>query len=355
MVVDQFYECLGARNWVFHDSLSLDRVEALLSETSDAASAEERLIDLYRDEEITQWWLSQIRKLDGMKHRWHQVERAREHYHAGQFDSCALHLIAVMDGFVNDFEPDVRKGLVSRDPEGMTVWDSIVGHHLGLTHVLKTFGKTFKKRIDHEVFDLFRHGIVHGSVVNFNNVVVATKAWNMLFAVADWSVATAKASKPVESKPSWGEVLSALERQKRYRQYKDDFQPSQIAAGDSGFDTDELVARTTQFLDAWQHGRWALVVPFMQPEGRGVSGRKAGAFQARELYQRYNLSSFQICTVSYTQASSAEVVADATVNGTKTRITFRMVLYTVDGFAGMPGEDGAEWRLAMSSPQQFFP
>jgi hypothetical protein len=46
------------------------------------------------------------------------------------------------------------------------------------------------------VFDVYRHGIVHGTVSRFDNVVVATKAWKMLFAVADWAAATTKAQRP---------------------------------------------------------------------------------------------------------------------------------------------------------------
>jgi hypothetical protein len=30
------------------------------------------------------------------------------------------------------------------------------------------------------VFELHRHGIVHGTLVNYNNPVVATRAWNVL-------------------------------------------------------------------------------------------------------------------------------------------------------------------------------
>lgn len=49
--VDDFYDRLGARNWIFHESLNLEKVEALLSETSEAESAEARLIEMYRDPE----------------------------------------------------------------------------------------------------------------------------------------------------------------------------------------------------------------------------------------------------------------------------------------------------------------
>ncbi|MBW3536858.1 MAG: hypothetical protein KY395_03690 [Actinobacteria bacterium] len=216
-VVDDFYDLLGSRNWIFHDMLSVDRIEQLLAETADAESAEQRLIDLYRDPEATKWWIMRLRAHDGLRHRLHQIERARDHYDAGQFDSCTLQLIAVMDGFVNDFEPGERKGLHSRDPDDMAAWDSVVGHHLGLTHAMATFTKTIKKRVDDEVFEVYRHGIIHGSVVNFDNVIVATKAWNMLFAVADWATATRKAAEPKESPPTWSDTWATLTRHAAYK------------------------------------------------------------------------------------------------------------------------------------------
>ncbi len=84
----------------------------------------------------------------------------------------------------------------------MTAWDSVVGHHMGLTNALTAYDKTIKKRVDEEVSELHRHGIVHGTITRFDNVVVATKAWNMLFALADWAAATRKARQPEASKPT---------------------------------------------------------------------------------------------------------------------------------------------------------
>src|SRR5680860_672366 len=42
-IVDDFYERFGSRNWIFHDMLSVDKVERILAETTDAKSAEECL------------------------------------------------------------------------------------------------------------------------------------------------------------------------------------------------------------------------------------------------------------------------------------------------------------------------
>ena len=201
-VVDRFYERLGPRNWIFHESLAVSAVEAILDQTGTGEEAEQRFIELYRDRDNATFWIRRLRGIEGLRERAHQIERAREHYDADQFDSAALQLIAVMDGFVNDFEPDQRRGLASRDPDTMTAWDSVVGHHLGLTNALKPFDETIKKRVDEEVYELHRHGIVHGTITRFNNVVVATKAWNMLFALVDWAAATRKAHQPEEPKPT---------------------------------------------------------------------------------------------------------------------------------------------------------
>ena len=352
-VVDDFYDRLGARNWIFHDQLSLDKIETILAETSDPGTAETRLIELYRDNETIKWWIMRLRAQDGLRERFHQIERAKEHYDANQFNSCVLQLIAVMDGFVNDFEPDVRKGLASRDPDDMTAWDSVVGHHMGLTHAMSTFRKTIKKRVDEEVFEVYRHGIVHGSVVHFDNIIVATKAWNMLFSVTDWAKATHKAAAPRRPEPSWSDLWSTIKRQAAYKAYEKGFVPRTITPSDAEFANNEVVQRATDFLDAWQHRRWGLVAAFTPPMLLGSTPEGQAARFAKDVFEEHDLSTWKITTVTYDQASSVEIRAIATLNDDMTELRFRMVLWTADGNVGMPGDDGASWRLAVWAPNTF--
>jgi hypothetical protein len=353
-LVDDFYDRLGPRNWIFHDLLPVDQVERLLAETPDAESAERHLIEIYRDTQTTKWWITRLRGQDGLRQRLHQIERARKHYDADEFDSCVLQLIAVMDGFVNDFEPAIRRGLASRDPEDMTAWNSVVGHHLGLTHVMSTFTRTIKKRVDSEVFEVYRHGIVHGSVVNFDNIVVATKAWNMLFAVADWASATVTAAQPPEPEPSWREVWSTLTRHAAYKECEGNFSPASITPSDPGFDNDEVVLRAIEFLDAWSRKRWALVAAFTPPMLLSSTVDGTAARFAKDVFGQYELASFAPICVAHDHASSAEIRAAATVNGALTELRFRMVLWTPDSNVAMPTEDGATWRLAVWAPNTFL-
>ncbi|WP_150462363.1 hypothetical protein [Nesterenkonia ebinurensis] len=87
-------------------------------------------------------------------------------------------------------------------------WDSVAGHHLGLSHAHQSFVKGFYKTDTVEVTELFRNGIMHGTLVNFDNEVVATNAWNRLFAVADWADARERQVKPVEPTPTLRESLN---------------------------------------------------------------------------------------------------------------------------------------------------
>jgi hypothetical protein len=146
--VDDFYERLGERNWIFHDLLSTRKIRKLLDETSSAVEAEAQFINLYQDQKTLGWWIASLRKHPDLQARMRRLRRTRQHYVDGQYDSCTLHLIAIMDGFVNDFEPAVRKGLHAREAEDMTAWDSVVGHHLWVNEAeprsfsYRNFGRT---------------------------------------------------------------------------------------------------------------------------------------------------------------------------------------------------------------------
>ena len=353
-VVDAFYDRLGSRNWIFHETLSLKEVERILAETPDAASAEQQLIELYRNGELGDWKLMRLRSHEGLLRRLHQIERAREHYQAGQYDSCVLHLIAVMDGFVNDFEPEERKGLHARDPQHMVAWNSIVGHHQGLTHTMATFTKTIKRRLDDEVFDVYRHGIMHGTVVNFNNPIVATKAWNMLFAVSDWATATEKAKQPKEPKPTLSDTRSELSRHASYRKHQREFVPVTVQAADAGFETDEVAKSASDFLEAWEHRRWGHVARFQAPMLRGPKSGGLAASKTKERFQRYRLEGWAITSVIHDHPSAAEINAEATVNDHDNKLQFRMGLLTADGNMAIRGEKDARWYVINWFPSTYI-
>ncbi|WP_131816788.1 hypothetical protein [Nocardia salmonicida] len=343
-VVDEFYDRLGVQQWIFHDQLNIVELETILAQTATAEAAEQRLIELYRDRETLSLWILRLNAHHGLKVRRRQIQRAFDHYFADEFDSATLQLIAVMDGFVNDFQPAARRGLAAREPEEMAAWDSVVGHHLGLTHAMKAFHKTFKKRVDEEVFEIHRHGMVHGSIVNFDNVVVATKAWCMLFAVADWACATTKAAAPALPEPRWGTLWPQIQQLYAQRRFRDEFVPSQLLPSDPSFDNQDVVVQATAFLQAWRYQRWGLVARFAPPTSAGRA--KRSAVQAKAMLERHRLGAFTVSQVCFDVACAAQIHAQAELNGIPGEITFRMVSYGPTGVVGIPGEPEVNWLLA---------
>ncbi len=349
-VVDRFYDRLGPRNWVFHGSLNVSSVEAILEQTPNSQEAEQKFIELYRDEESLAFWTRWTTSVDGLRERSHQIERAREHYFADHFDSAALHLIAVMDGFVNDFEPDRRRGLASRDPASMVAWDSVVGHHLGLTNALKAYNKTIKKRVDEEVYELHRHGIVHGTITRFDNVVVATKAWNMLFAVADWATATREARQPEAPIPTFRDVLRKMAQTAKTKKVLEAWKPSLLSVSDARFRDHEIHALTIEFLNGWRDRNFGTLARLPSRQlSFGEKSRGQFAGQLRESFDGLVLSDFRVTELENTAPAIWMSRGSATVNETAGTFECRWVLEEADGSFGY-GSDSALWRLVYCDP-----
>lgn len=353
--VDRFYAAVGARNWIFHEFLKVDDIARLLDEASDVDAIEAGVIEIYRTDDTMKFWVTRLGYQPLLRQRAHQIRRAYEHFLADQFDSCVLQLLAVMDGYVSDLDPGNRKGLHARDADEVIAWDSVVGHHLGLSHALATFLKPITKRIDEPVFEVYRHGIVHGMVVNFDNPIVACKAWSMLFALNDWAVSMVKATKPNEPKPTWSDTWQTLKRLGESQRVRNNHQAAVLGASDPDFGTIDSVREAQRFLDAWQRGQWSRVAQFMPPPLRGKNwsaGRMAKA--AKDTFERFDLTSYELTECSLDQAEAAGLTARVTVNGEQRTMKFRMVHYNSAGDLAVPSDNDTAWKLAIWAPQTFF-
>ena len=247
--VDEFYRVLGPRNWIFHDALPVDYIAQLLT-SSNVDDVETGLIAHYNDPENLTFLVGRLRGLPAMRKRYDLLVKAREDYFCERYYACIHVLLSVMDGFVNEFET-VRRGLHAREAEELKAWDSVVGHHMGLTNAHKTFTRAKSATNEEPIFELYRNGIVHGSQLNYDNVIVATKAWNRLFAVDDWARATLKEKQPAPTRPSWRELLAQIVETGKRQWATEAWQPSQLFVDEVGFAGHPAVIAADQFLAPW--------------------------------------------------------------------------------------------------------
>ena len=253
-LIDSFYGLLGERNWVLHDSLKLPLIEEMVEQGLTPEESERRLIEHYKDEENLRFYVMRVACRSDMAGRSELIERAEADYLAGRYDAVTLRLITVLDGFVNDFDKSQRCGLSARDPGEMVGFDCLGGHYLGLAHAVEVFRKSFHKRVDEEVYEVYRHGIVHGLVVNYNNDVVASKAWNYLFAVCDWADSFAKKKQAEEQpKKSLAESIRDLRDAKRVRRMLRSWKAHTDYPDENGCGP-EPWGTTTRFLEAIRLG-----------------------------------------------------------------------------------------------------
>ena len=215
-----------------------------------------------------------------------------------------------MDGFVNDVQKDCRKGLHARSPEELQTNDGIATIPVGLPSAQMTFSKSVNGRVDEEIVDVLRNGIMHGMTTNYDNIIVSTKAWCLLFAVCDWAKGIIDPKEPVQNSQDPQTVLQILRetdnKQKALNEHKkmlDDWSPHEIDILSPNANDRSLVEDCMAFFLAWKNrdfGRLGACFPNFTSDSYG---KMAGS--ARSLYSDHPIDSFDIIKIDRPAASIA--------------------------------------------------
>lgn len=350
--VDRFYAVLGAKHWIFHERLSLDSMAELLDSAREANEAERNLIAYYKDPENLQLLIMSLHHFPAMRKRLALVQRAKEDYQARRYYATIHVLLSVMDGFVNEFET-VRRGLHARSAEELDAWDSVVGHHMGLTNAHRTFTKSTGATSEAPVYELQCHGIVHGTLLNYDNDVVATKAWNRLFAVIDWAIATENAQKPPEPRPTWREVFAQLAENTRQQRANAEFAPHTLTPETEGFAEDSAVRTCQEYLDYWKRRNYGGMAGLVMHTMRKTYGSKLPGVVKQE-YASHALTDYQIERADHPASAVCEIGVRLTREPDEVRSAILRWIHEGDDgqlvAASLPGT----WRLVSWVPAAFL-
>lgn len=352
--VDKFYDRLGDRHWIFCNNFNLEKMTALVAADASEDELEQRFIEeTYGDNEALGTQIQLLRRFPAMRPRMKLLHRARADYQEDRYYAVILTLIAVMDGFVNDLDPANRRGLHARDDAELAAWDSVVGHHKGLAAAHRTFTKSFKARIDEPVYELHRNGIVHGNLTDFDNIIVAAKAWNRLFAVADWATAREKEKQPKKREPTWRELGKKLSENARTKHLLDTWKPRTLTAESPEFAGHSVHLAATAFLSAWQGKRYGLMVDVIPLEMHQAHGGQLPR-EVRSLYQGNTLESFTIEALDFVAASVCVVKATLRVSSTDHAVELRWMYQQAESSDFAIEPDQGVWRLMLWGPDAFL-
>lgn len=350
--VDRFYDLLGPRHWIFHNDMSMPDMAALVHDNKERPeAAEAALIEWYQDGDRLNSLIRRLSWHDAWRARMGLLKKALDDYKAARYYASVQVLLSVLDGFVNDLDPARRKGLHAYEADDIDAWDSVVGHHAGLSSAHDSFRKVFKARSDELVTELYRNGIVHGMLTNYDNPIVASKAWNRVFAVSDWALSlrnlTAEGTKPPP--PTFRQTWDKIAQLSRERTAIDAFEPRRLTSGAEGFlEHDAYVAAVT-FLEHWQQSRWGLIPPLLAHMAGQISPRRV-----KEEYSPLRLEDFRVLEVAEQGAAATHTHVELHINGQMYTPDLRWIFENEHGSLAIPGVSPGAWRLVWWGAPYFL-
>ncbi len=308
-------EQLGARNWVLFDAMDLNRISKVV-EKSSAEEAEQELISYFKEENVLKRMITRLNRFPDMRPRLDLLRKAECDYLEERYYSSAFVTISVMDGFVNDAFKENRRGLHARDATEMYADDCIASVWEGLPSIQATFSKSICKRIDDPIYEVYRNGIMHGMTTNFDNDVVASKAWCMLFAIGDWVEAKQDDSVKRKTQYSPAELLTAsIELDKKNRKNKkmlDEWKEHNVDLTNPTAGDRELVDTCKAFFEAWRSKNYGKLGTFLPNFIDRTPGALAG--EARKYFSSHEISEFDIEEID--RPAPAIAVVKARLNST---------------------------------------
>jgi hypothetical protein len=300
---DAFNDLLAERGWIIYDSLSIDvaKEAVRIARTGDLAAAEAHLVAHFSDSEIRRQ-LQRFHAVKAFRSRMRLARLAVEDHAAGRFHASIPVVLALMDGLVSEISENQR-GFFAEGVD-LRAWDSIAAHDKGLNVLTRIFQKTRRKTTTDEITLPFRHGIMHGRDLGYDNTLVAIKVWAALFAIRDWAVLAegGRLTAP-EPEPSPGlmETLRKWNDLQEQRKLLDAWRPRVIEVGSSvpasgspdDYPEDTPERRVVSLLCAWQRNNYGHMA-------RDAAWKNSGApspADVRIAFQGKHLRSFELVAV----------------------------------------------------------
>lgn len=345
-IIDDFYEKFGERHWIFHDMLNVDQVRQIIDNIDNLDDAEAKLIAMHADPDFLRRVVMRCNGIPALRKRILLVEKARADYLAGRYYSAVFILVSVIDGFVNEFE-NTHRGAHTRTPEELSQYDSAISHHKGIASVQSVFLKSMSVTNEEPIYDVYRHGIMHGVAINFDNEIVATKAWNLLLGFMDWATAKLKADKPKEPTPTLRQSLKRLAEIRRNSELLKQWKPFKLMPDDAEFINDDAYAACNEFYNAWRsrnYGKMSSLLSSMNRSNREMLMPKL----VRNEYSYHGLVDFEILSIDHYAAAGTDVEVRITLDDHSVRqAKLRWLYEDQDGEIGNSMKNDGNWRIVM--------
>jgi hypothetical protein len=358
-IPDKFNNLLSERGWILFDSMSLDvakeAVEKAESEGIDVA--DEYLVDYFSPtwvEERINW----LKFIKGFGQRFEFAKLALEDYKAGRFYACVLVTLSLIDGWVCELNiVDFQRQGFFAEKSQLSAWDSIAAHPSGLAKLREVFSKSRMMTRADEIRIPYRHGIVHGMDLGFNNKYVAAKCWAALFAVRDWAIKAARDElsppklEPKVEKTLWESIEDYQRVREQIAQLKQ-WQPRKLTVGKdipvqgnpNDYPPNTPERKLVEFLNYWLKSNYGYMAncyaPMLEMEPSSV----------RESFQHRKLIQYELWDVTESTSAIADIKVKVKLEQNKEAVgsflEFRVVCNTPEGELAVLQTDDTVWGIA---------
>lgn len=210
-VADDFNQLFASRGWVACGAINLDAARAAIA-TAKAGrweDADRLLADAYSPQ-LVRIYVRQLGQLRCFAKRERLALLAVEDYEAERYHACIPVALALLDGMGQE----LTGANFFRNTLRIKAKESFLEIGPGIAELLKGLSLTRKSTTVDPISMPYRHGIVHGTDLGYDNRIVAAKAWAALLAVGHY--ATDYLTPPPTPQPSLMETLKSIgETQKR--------------------------------------------------------------------------------------------------------------------------------------------
>ena len=354
-VPDRYNDLFAPRGWVIYDLMNIEVAKAAIqkAELGDIDGAEPDLVDYYDAETVAMQlrWMSEVK---AFRPRMPLAKKALIDYQEERYHACVPVILALLDGLVSEVH-EQNRGFFAKNVN-LEAWDSVSAHSKGLNALANIFKKGRQKTTTEPITIPYRHGIMHGRDLGYDNKMVAAKTWAALFATRDWALKAEQGiltAPPDEPKKTWREIFQQMRDIADDRTLLEQWIPRTLQIGENvprtgtpdsyGSNTPEH--RLAAFLSFWKARNYGYMAKCL-PVDVGYPLSRIPAL-IREHYGMKGLKAFEFVAIDDKAAAITEIqtglVYEENDKVVEKVVRFRMVNEDSEGRPEIRGKSGSTW------------
>jgi hypothetical protein len=360
----KFNRLLGPRGWISHGEMNTEVSEqAVQLADGGALDAAEALLASYYSPDTVDMHVERLFGVRAFRPRLRLARLAAMDYREARYHACIPVVLALTDGLVTELH-ERRRGLFAEGTE-LNAWDAFATYGGALESLAHLFSKGRRKVTEETLSIPYRHGILHGMDLGYDNQLVAAKTWAALFSVRDWATKAEQGllDPPAPESPrSLAESIAAYRASREMARLAEAWRPAVRIGGQDipstgspdAYDTGSPERKAVEFVTFWRDRNYGQMARCLSPVLWTDFRECVRAI--RDEYEHSQLIDFELLRVADALPAATDVTFRLTIAGTheesKPREASYRLVVSVGGELGVVrGTAGATWGLVTARPQ----